>query len=107
WTYKNLGVQGPQAKCFLKNPAPPPTQSNCCVSGAKSDQQTTPPGPPGPPEPGPPEPPPPPGPPSPGASCDDLWVARNTIYKNRGYCFKTQRAISYFGNAGCRYNNEN
>ena len=35
-----------------------------------------------------------------------LWVARNSIYKARGYCFKTQRAISYFGNAGCIYQNE-
>jgi hypothetical protein len=33
-------------------------------------------------------------------------VTRNSIYKERGYCFKTQRAISYFGNAGCRYDAE-
>ena len=39
-------------------------------------------------------------------SCQALWVERNTFYKNAGYCFKTARAISYFGNAGCRYNNE-
>jgi hypothetical protein len=39
-------------------------------------------------------------------SCQSLWVERNTYYKNAGYCFKTQRAISYFGNGGCRYNNE-
>ena len=41
------------------------------------------------------------------ASCQDLWVERNTYYKGGGYCFKTPRAISYFGNAGCRYDNEN
>jgi hypothetical protein len=41
------------------------------------------------------------------ATCDQLWVARNAIYKARGYCFKTQRAINYFGNAGCIYQNEN
>jgi hypothetical protein len=42
-----------------------------------------------------------------GMTCDQLWVARNSIYKARGYCFKTQRAIQYFGNAGCMYQNEN
>ena len=39
-------------------------------------------------------------------SCGDLWVERNTYYKQAGYCFKTARAISYFGNAGCAYDNE-
>ncbi|HEX2334866.1 MAG TPA: YARHG domain-containing protein [Hyphomicrobiaceae bacterium] len=41
-----------------------------------------------------------------GMTCDQLWVARNSIYKLRGYCFKTQRAIQYFGNSGCIYQNE-
>jgi PAN domain/YARHG domain len=106
WTYVQPGVQGPQARCYLKNPAPPPTPSNCCVSGAKTEQpapkaeEPAPPNPPGPPS--------PPGPPEPSSSsCDQLWVARNSIYKMRGYCFKTQRAISRFGNAGCIYRNEN
>jgi hypothetical protein len=40
-------------------------------------------------------------------SCFDLWVERNSYYKQAGYCFKTARAISYFGNAGCLYDNEN
>jgi hypothetical protein len=40
-------------------------------------------------------------------SCQDLWVERNSYYKQAGYCFKTARAISYFGNAGCVYDNEN
>jgi hypothetical protein len=44
--------------------------------------------------------------PSTGMTCDQLWVARNSIYKARGYCFKTQRAIAYFGNVGCIYQNE-
>jgi hypothetical protein len=39
-------------------------------------------------------------------SCQDLWAERNSYYKDAGFCFKTSRAISYFGNAGCRYNNE-
>ena len=38
--------------------------------------------------------------------CQDLWVERNSIYKAYGYCFKTPRAIDYFGNAGCHYDYE-
>lgn len=36
-------------------------------------------------------------------TCADLWQARNAIFKAAGYCFKTSRAISQFGNAGCKY----
>ena len=39
-------------------------------------------------------------------TCFRLWVARNSIYKAKGYCFKTRRAIRYFGNAGCTYDYE-
>ena len=35
--------------------------------------------------------------------CGELWVARNQIYKDNGYCFKTARAIDYFGNGGCSH----
>jgi hypothetical protein len=35
--------------------------------------------------------------------CDEFWGERNAIYKDAGYCFKTQRAIQAFGNAGCKY----
>jgi hypothetical protein len=42
-----------------------------------------------------------------GMTCDQLWVARNSIYKTHGYCFKTQRAIQHFGNAACTYQNDN
>lgn len=38
-----------------------------------------------------------------GRICHRLWVERNQIYADNGYCFKTDRAISYFGNRGCRY----
>lgn len=38
-----------------------------------------------------------------GYSCDELWEARNEIYKNAGYCFKTNKAVRRFGNAGCLY----
>jgi hypothetical protein len=38
--------------------------------------------------------------------CFDLWVQRNSIYKAYGYCFKTPKAINYFGNAGCTYDYE-
>ena len=41
-----------------------------------------------------------------GTTCDQLWVARNSIYKAHGYCFKTERAIQYFGNGGCTFENE-
>jgi hypothetical protein len=41
-----------------------------------------------------------------GDTCFRLWVQRNTIYKANGYCFRTERAISYFGNVGCRYDYE-
>jgi hypothetical protein len=41
-----------------------------------------------------------------GDPCEDLWVERNSIYKAYGYCFKTQRAINYFGNSGCIYDSE-
>src|SRR5262245_26297621 len=39
-------------------------------------------------------------------SCQQLWVERNSYYKAHGYCFKTQRAISYFGNGGCYIQDE-
>jgi hypothetical protein len=40
------------------------------------------------------------------SNCQDLWIQRNTVYKARGYCFKTRRAIDFFGNAGCTHENE-
>jgi hypothetical protein len=39
-------------------------------------------------------------------SCQQLWVERNSYYKRAGYCFKTRRAIDYFGNGGCMYDSE-
>ncbi len=41
------------------------------------------------------------------ASCASLWMDRNQIYKDAGYCFKTARAIRAFGNAGCSFDNMN
>jgi YARHG domain len=41
-----------------------------------------------------------------GNICAQLWQLRNSIYKEKGFCFKTARAIRYFGNAGCRFDNE-
>ena len=40
------------------------------------------------------------------ATCQQLWVERNSIYKSGGYCFKTPRAIAHFGNAGCLHDSE-
>jgi YARHG domain len=34
-------------------------------------------------------------------SCDELWQARNQIYKDEHFCFKTERAQRFFGNEGC------
>ena len=31
FTYVNPGVQGPSARCWLKNTVPPPTGDTCCV----------------------------------------------------------------------------
>ena len=39
------------------------------------------------------------------ASCQVLWEVRNTIFKERGYCFGTAKAVKAFGNAGCQYDN--
>lgn len=33
-------------------------------------------------------------------TCSELWYARNQIYAEKGYCFKTQRARAVFGR-GC------
>jgi hypothetical protein len=38
-----------------------------------------------------------------GPNCEFLWAMRNAIYQERGYCFRTPRAISYFGNESCRF----
>jgi hypothetical protein len=39
-------------------------------------------------------------------SCQQLWVGRNQYDKDAGYCFKTARAIRFFGNGSCSYDNE-
>ena len=38
-------------------------------------------------------------------SCDALWTVRNTIYDERGYCFRTARAQEVFSNDGCHVSN--
>ncbi len=38
--------------------------------------------------------------------CQDLWVMRNQVYKDNGYCFTSARAISYFGIGGCSVTSE-
>jgi hypothetical protein len=39
-----------------------------------------------------------------GPNCDFLWTMRNQIFKDHGYCFKTERGIATFGNDGCTAN---
>ena len=34
-------------------------------------------------------------------TCDDLWLARNTIFKSHGYCFGSTLGKTIFGNANC------
>jgi hypothetical protein len=36
-------------------------------------------------------------------SCDSLWLVRNTIFDENGYCFQTARGKATFSNAGCLY----
>jgi hypothetical protein len=36
WTYVKPGVQGPNARCWLKNSVPVAVASSCCASGVKS-----------------------------------------------------------------------
>ncbi len=33
WTYVKPGIQGPQARCWLKSGIPEPAKNSCCVSG--------------------------------------------------------------------------
>ncbi len=42
-----------------------------------------------------------------GPNCDFLYMMRGAIFKQRGYCFATPRAIQTFGNADCRFENVN
>jgi hypothetical protein len=35
WTFVKPGVQGPSAKCYLKNAVPAQVNDNCCTSGVK------------------------------------------------------------------------
>ena len=39
-------------------------------------------------------------------SCQNLWTVRNRIYKDNGYCFKTQTGINEMGNDGCTIVNQ-
>ncbi len=40
-----------------------------------------------------------------GPNCDFLYTMRNEIYRAHGYCFKTEKAITTFGNDGCTIEN--
>jgi hypothetical protein len=43
FTYVNPGVQGPNARCWLKDTVPPPVTNQCCVSGSKGEGRGQPP----------------------------------------------------------------
>jgi hypothetical protein len=36
WTYVKPGIQGPNARCWLKSIVPKPISSRCCISGVKT-----------------------------------------------------------------------
>jgi len=38
-------------------------------------------------------------------SCDALWTVRNMMYDEKGYCFKTAKALAVFSNDGCYVTN--
>jgi hypothetical protein len=37
-------------------------------------------------------------------SCENLWLVRNTIFHQRGYCFQTARGRAEFDNGRCSTN---
>ncbi len=39
-------------------------------------------------------------------SCEELWVMRNQMYKDNAFCFQSTRAMTYFGNGGCIYHDD-
>jgi len=41
-----------------------------------------------------------------GPNCEFLWLMRNSIYSQRGYCFQTPRGIQAFGNAECKFSDQ-
>jgi YARHG domain-containing protein len=41
-----------------------------------------------------------------GPNCGFLYMMRNRIYQEHGYCFATARAIAALGNAGCSISNQ-
>ena len=40
-------------------------------------------------------------------SCENLWLVRNHIFADNGYCFKTARGKELFGNASCSVDDAN
>lgn len=42
-----------------------------------------------------------PGPAAANSFCEDLWIARNTLFHRAGHCFASPLGEALFGNAGC------
>lgn len=40
WTYVKPGIQGPNAKCWLKQAVPAATANDCCISGVAGNPTT-------------------------------------------------------------------
>jgi YARHG domain len=35
-------------------------------------------------------------------TCETLWILRNSIFDQYGYCFKTKKAMDWFNNDDCK-----
>jgi hypothetical protein len=39
-------------------------------------------------------------------TCEQLWLLRNSIFKEAGYCFSSDKARATFGNDSCSFDDE-
>jgi hypothetical protein len=39
-------------------------------------------------------------------SCEQLWILRNSVYDDAGYCFQSARGKKWFVNDGCTYSDQ-
>lgn len=36
-------------------------------------------------------------------SCEQLWVLRNSVYHEQGYCFRSDKARKWFASTNCKF----
>jgi hypothetical protein len=39
-------------------------------------------------------------------SCESLWILRNSIFDDAGYCFQSARGLKWFSNDGCKFSDQ-